>query len=122
MELDKIVDKILEIGGKRVVFILLFGSRARGDARPDSDIDLAVYYDGDERDRFQFRVRASGELPSNVDLHIFQDLPLYVIHHALREGKLIYVGDREKAMDILLKTSREAEDFMHRIRVVVGVA
>ena len=26
--------------------IYLFGSRARGDARPDSDIDLAIVYDG----------------------------------------------------------------------------
>ena len=122
MELDRIVDKIVKVGGKRVVFILLFGSQARGDARPDSDIDLAVYYDGNKKERFQFRIRASGELPPNVDLHIFQDLPLYVIHQAIREGKLIYVGNREKTMSVLLKTSREAEDFMHRMRVVIGAA
>src|SRR5215470_14788495 len=34
--------------GRSLVEILVFGSRARGDARPDSDVDLAVILeDGD---------------------------------------------------------------------------
>ncbi|MDX2092449.1 MAG: nucleotidyltransferase domain-containing protein [Kofleriaceae bacterium] len=32
--------------GSRVHAILVFGSRARGDARPDSDVDVAVVVDG----------------------------------------------------------------------------
>ena len=34
--------------GPRLKSIILFGSRARGDARPDSDIDLAVILDQDD--------------------------------------------------------------------------
>ncbi len=116
--MDKIVRKILEIGGDRVLFILLYGSRARGDVRADSDVDIAVYYEGDERERFRFRVRVAGELPEN-DIHTFQDLPLHVIRQALREGKLLYVRDREKAQRILLKASRDAEDFEHRLRIIL---
>ncbi|MCE5287405.1 MAG: nucleotidyltransferase domain-containing protein [Pelosinus sp.] len=41
---DKLVYKIQEIGKKyKVERILLFGSRARGDHKSTSDIDLAVY-------------------------------------------------------------------------------
>ena len=32
-----------EIYGPRVTRVVLFGSRARGDARPDSDYDVAVF-------------------------------------------------------------------------------
>jgi uncharacterized protein len=46
-----IVDPILnrfraaldEIYGERIERVVLFGSRARGDARPDSDYDVAVF-------------------------------------------------------------------------------
>jgi len=41
----KVVDAIVEeLHPTRVI---LFGSRARGDYRPDSDIDLLVVYDGE---------------------------------------------------------------------------
>ncbi len=32
-----------EVYGKRIERVVLFGSRARGDARPDSDYDVAVF-------------------------------------------------------------------------------
>ena len=32
-----------EIYGERIERVVLFGSRARGDARPDSDYDVAVF-------------------------------------------------------------------------------
>lgn len=39
-----------EIYGSRLDRVVLFGSRARGDARPDSDYDLAVFLrDMDDR-------------------------------------------------------------------------
>jgi predicted nucleotidyltransferase len=38
-------ERVLEAGGARVERVILFGSRARGDARPDSDYDLLVVVD-----------------------------------------------------------------------------
>ncbi len=34
-----------EIYGRRLEKVVLFGSRARGDARPDSDYDVAIFLD-----------------------------------------------------------------------------
>ncbi len=45
----EVVTKIVrEIGPRKII---LFGSRAQGAARPDSDIDLVVIYDGPEPKR-----------------------------------------------------------------------
>ncbi|MFQ5828278.1 MAG: nucleotidyltransferase domain-containing protein [Candidatus Methylomirabilia bacterium] len=39
---NRLRDLVLQTNGSRVRRIILFGSRARGDARPDSDFDLLV--------------------------------------------------------------------------------
>ena len=43
--LQEIVRRILSVGSPYT--IVLFGSRARGDARPDSDLDLLIIEDSD---------------------------------------------------------------------------
>src|ERR1039457_2489684 len=35
--------------GERIERVVLFGSQARGDARPDSDYDVAVFLNGSEK-------------------------------------------------------------------------
>jgi predicted nucleotidyltransferase len=45
--LKKFKREIVAIYGERLHSIILFGSRARGDARDDSDIDLLIVLKGD---------------------------------------------------------------------------
>ena len=44
--LDRFRAELTEAYGERIERVVLFGSRARGDARPDSDYDVAVFLDG----------------------------------------------------------------------------
>lgn len=84
--------------------VILFGSRARGDARPDSDIDLLIIESepfGDGRSSHAEEVRIGRALPAT---RIARDILVYsrdeierwrgslnhVAARALREGRVVY--------------------------------
>jgi uncharacterized protein len=69
-ELDNLLvvlrDSFAQIFGEQFERMLLFGSRARGDARPDSDIDVLVVLRGE----FDYGevIRQTSELVSRLSL------------------------------------------------------
>lgn len=80
--------------------IILFGSQARGDAGPRSDIDLLVVF-SEVPDKRQAAIRirqALADLPAAKDVFITTpqeiqqrgDLVGSVLRPALREGKVLY--------------------------------
>ena len=108
---EKIVEKLLELDGdKSIQFIVLFGSQALGNATPLSDVDIAVYYEGPPEKRFAFRRNALGYLPDAIDLHIFQDLPLYVQKEVLK-GKMLYSTDFQFTFSVYRRVIQEYDDF-----------
>ncbi len=87
--------------------IILFGSRARGDARPDSDVDLLVVTPvrGSKRD---LRVRiatALSRIPVATDVLVatpdeltrFRDIPGSQVYPAVHEGRALYERRRRSA-------------------------
>lgn len=94
----------------RVKFIVLFGSYSSGKQNKLSDIDFAVYYDGNEDERYEFRKKMLGKFQDDFDIHIFQDLPLYVRINVLK-GKLIYAKDLTFVYDKYYETIKEFERF-----------
>jgi predicted nucleotidyltransferase len=80
--------------------IVLFGSRARGNARPDSDYDLLVVRESSEpryrRSASLYRDLAS--LPVEVDIVVYtpgevaewRQVPQAFVSTAIREGKVLY--------------------------------
>jgi len=82
------------------VRIILFGSWARGDARPDSDLDLLVVLPQveDKRHATIQILRALNGLPVSKDVVVTTpeeiaargDTVGFVLRPALREGKVVY--------------------------------
>lgn len=81
-----------------VVAAWLFGSRARGDARPDSDTDLAVLTDASLADVDRLRLRLGWmveaadrmRVPDDaVDVILLPDADAFLTHAVLREGRLL---------------------------------
>lgn len=80
--------------------IILFGSHARGDAQPSSDVDLLVVFPKVDSKRQQaVAIRELlADLPMAKDIIVttpqeieeYGDLVGTVLHPALREGKLLY--------------------------------
>ncbi|MGZ9166070.1 MAG: nucleotidyltransferase domain-containing protein, partial [Anaerolineales bacterium] len=64
--LKKLKKELLHIYGDQVDSILLYGSRARGDERPDSDIDILVVL----KDDFNYSemLRLSSDLAASLSL------------------------------------------------------
>ncbi|MBM2811283.1 MAG: hypothetical protein HW416_2042 [Chloroflexi bacterium] len=96
--LDEIVRRIVEVAHPER--IIMFGSAARGEMGPHSDVDLLVIKSGEYHHRrlagdVYCRMHGLGQAldvivltPEEIGLH--RDNPWRVIHHALAEGRVIY--------------------------------
>jgi len=80
--------------------VILFGSRSRGDAEPQSDFDLLVIKQSDEP-RYRRSVPlyvALADLPAEVEVMVYtpeeidewREVPQAFVTTAVREGKMIY--------------------------------
>lgn len=98
--LAEVVRRVVEVA--RPERIILFGSAARGDAGPDSDLDLLVVKRGVEHRRrlaqLIYRRLLGVEVPVDVlvvtpeDVEEFRDKAGTIIGPALREGREVYVA------------------------------
>ena len=97
--LQEVVRRIVDTAQPET--IILFGSAARGEAGPHSDLDVLVVKSGIHRRRL------AGDIYENLigvgcavdvvvvtpeDIERYGDCPALVIEPALREGRVIYAG------------------------------
>lgn len=98
-----------------IVCAWLFGSVARGTARPDSDVDIAILCERDPPPTLDASAPAMGGdieaatgLP--VDLVILNRAPVDLIHRVLRDGVLLVERDRDARVRFEVKARNEYFD------------
>ena len=103
---DQLIQEMtnLIVAGVNPQKIVLFGSYARGDARPGSDLDFLVIEDGpfgpgrareDEMARlwdilFDYEVPLDFLVYSPSEVEKWQSSPNHVVAHALKDGRVLY--------------------------------
>jgi len=97
-----------------VVAVVLFGSRARGESVPGSDVDVClILRPGNYSPVKLNQKRLSYLKEGNADVHIFSQLPLYIRHRVLKEGKILLCQDEGLLYEIAFRTVQAFEDFRH---------
>ncbi len=96
--LEEITRRILAVSNPER--IILFGSKARGDVGPDSDLDLLVIKDEVDSTRAEAAriYQALADLSVPIDVVVvrkayverYSDLVGTVVRQALREGQVLY--------------------------------
>jgi predicted nucleotidyltransferase len=101
--LEERLRQLLADAPAEVAAAYLFGSVARGQARPDSDVDVGVLFRerpaarlADPALRLQDELAARLELP--VQVVTLNDAPPDLLHRVLRDGRLLL--DRDRALRI----------------------
>lgn len=79
----------------------------------DFDIDLCIYYKGNQKEAFEYRFNVISELFDGFDIQIFQLLPLYVRMEVLK-GEVIYCRDSSFLYETAISTIKDFEELKIR--------
>ena len=102
----------------KVKAIYLFGSQARGEAGPLSDIDLCVIAQGISEEE---KNNILGYGSEKVDIVLFDDLPLTIKVRVFREGKLLYQTSQRYVDELAWRTTKEYFDFKPLLKKSIEV-
>ncbi|MDQ7829831.1 MAG: nucleotidyltransferase domain-containing protein [Armatimonadota bacterium] len=98
-----------------VIAVLLFGSRARGEADAASDVDACLVLRPEAaQEAGRKRLDYLGRV--DLDVVVYQALPLYVRQRVLRDGRVLLIKDQDLLYDIAIQTVRAWEDYRHLYR------
>jgi uncharacterized protein len=92
---------------REVRLALLFGSRARGQARPDSDADVAVL--GENLDLLDLAADLSDAAKVEVDVVDIRDPGYPLLNALLRDGVVLREGERGAAASWWTRALLQAE-------------
>lgn len=101
---------------KDVLAVILFGSAVRDELHERSDIDVCLVLHPKRWEVEKLAQKRFEYLHFDLDIKLFQQLPLYVRSRVLKEGRVLLVKDEDQLYEIAIRTAKEFEDFKHIYR------
>jgi uncharacterized protein len=100
-----------------ILAVILYGSYARGEEARDVDLCLVLFPDKlknslDKRIEYAYH--------EQVDVQVFQDLPLYIRPWVIKEGIVRHVKDEDLLYEIAIKTAKEFELYRPKYELYLG--
>ncbi|PHP45141.1 nucleotidyltransferase [Methanosarcinales archaeon ex4572_44] len=110
-QIKPIVD---ELSGIEVEAIYLFGSYAKGNAKPISDIDICVLTKKNITKNIKENILSNSS--KKIDISIFWDLPPTLRFRVFKEGKLLYKKDEISLQRVKITTLKSYLDIQPMIK------
>lgn len=112
----------LRAADQRIVAAWLFGSQARGTARPDSDVDVAVLYGepvawSSPGGPFDLEGDLERLVHRRVQVVVLDSAPVDLVHRVLRDGILLCDRDRSRRIRFEVRARNDYFDLLpHLLR------
>ncbi|MBU0760775.1 MAG: nucleotidyltransferase domain-containing protein [Nanoarchaeota archaeon] len=92
-----------------VIAVLVFGSYARGEEYRDIDVCLVLDKKYSNLRMSKKKLRYSSILASKFDVHVFQQLPIYIRKRILKDNKIVLCKNEDLLYEIAFSTIKEFE-------------
>jgi len=101
--IDKLISKTKK--DKEILAVIVFGSYARGERHRDVDVCLVLNKMLENGAMSMKRLEYVSEF--GLDIHVFQQIPLYIRVRVLKEGKILFCRDIDALYDMAIGTAKE---------------
>jgi len=105
IELAKKINNIKK--NKKIMAVYLFGSSVNNKQNPLSDIDICIFGEFNSIEKNEIERNFS----EKYDLSFFNELPIWIKIRVLKEGRALYIKNKDEMFRISLNTMKEYEDF-----------
>lgn len=123
-ELRSIIEKYKD----HIIFAYLFGSAAKNDLRPLSDIDIAIFLrKGEKGSCFDLKLTTYSDIcrvlkRDDIDVVILNiTTNIMLLDEIIRNGVVLFDGDKDLREEFELKILHQAIDFKEQRKAFVGV-
>lgn len=100
--------------GTDVLAVILFASKAADECHELSDIDICIMLMPAKYDSACMSHKKLGYLMEyDFDIHIFQQLPIYIRQWIIKEGRVLFCRDEAMLYKLAFCTAQEFEDYKH---------